>query len=209
MKTTLSLFLLLITPFGSNTVLANELEGFGRIGLLSHFIFRGNDFNDKSPVVQADYVVASDAGWWFGSFASNWRFQDRSEIEVDLLAGYDFQLAPEVSFKAAIVRYLFPDVGGHSTEWSLGVDIDDWAIKHHYDEHLKSHYSELNYSHPIDKSLLLKLHYGNFSNDMFSNQNDYEIKMSYQLKQSIELYAAFTNSDLSDNFIHGGIYLHF
>ncbi len=203
------IYLLLLLASFSNIALSNDLTGFGRVGLLSHYIFRGVDYNDKSPVVQADYVLASDSGWWMGAFASNWTFADKSEIEVDLFAGYDFTVAEDITLTPAVIRYLFPDVGGHTTEWSLALKIKDWTLKHHYDQHLKSNYSEVNFSYEINSLTHLLLHYGVYSNDNISGQHDYEVKATYQLKENTQLFAAFSSSDLDDNVIFAGAYLSF
>ena len=204
-----NIVLLFILISFSLQVSAREFSSFARVGLVSHFIFRGNDFNNNSPVVQADYILVSDSGWWLGAFASNWTFQDKTEIEFDLMTGYDFQLAEDLVIKTGVVRYLFPDVGGHSTEWSLGLNFKDWTVKHHYDQHLDSRYSELNYAYKLNNETEVLLHFGTFSNENLSSENDYEIKVAYQFKENTQFFAAFSKSDLDKNYLYGGAYFSF
>lgn len=202
-------FLLSFTCVFQYTSAEDNTQGFGKIGLLSHYIFRGIDFNDNAPVIQSDYLVVSNQGWWLGGFVSNWTVADDSEIEVDLLAGYDYSVSESVTLNGGVVRYMFPGVGGHSTEWSLGLTFHNIAIKRHYDEDLKTHYIEVNYQQAIASNINLKYHIGAYSSKLLDQEMDYQLKANFLHNQSLESFVAYAHSDLTDGQVFAGLYFKF
>ncbi len=201
---------LLLSYLSASTFISSADEsffGFGKAGIISRYIFRGIDYNDRSAVVQADYILAFKQGWWVGGFGSNWSYLGETEWEIDLVTGYDYSLNDDVTLRTSVIRYFFPGVGGHTTEWSAGLLAYDWKIFHHHDQHLNSDYTDINYHHKFTEVLELRLHLGFYSDDFVSSQSDHEIRLSYNLSESVKVFSAYSSSELYDNVLYAGVYL--
>ncbi len=89
--------------------------------LASKYVWRGQDQNSGNPAVQGG-VDVSYCGFYVGVWASNGDFDTfdalglrtaSSSIEVDIYAGYKFEVAT-VGFDIGYIAYLYPGV---TSEW--------------------------------------------------------------------------------------------
>jgi uncharacterized protein (TIGR02001 family) len=101
----LALSTLLVSTAG-----AGELSG--DVGVVSDYVFRGVSQTDEDPAVQAGLTYSLDSGFYVGTWASQVDFGGEADLEVDLFAGYGFDVSETVAADVQILRYVYPDDGG-------------------------------------------------------------------------------------------------
>jgi uncharacterized protein (TIGR02001 family) len=83
------------------------------LAVTSDYRFRGVSQTDEGVAFQGSIDFASETGFFAGVWASNIDFLDEasydSSIEVDLYAGYTFELSEATSLTGKFVYYAYPD----------------------------------------------------------------------------------------------------
>jgi uncharacterized protein (TIGR02001 family) len=89
------------------------------VALTTDYVMRGISQTQHDGAVQADLHVTGTAGGYAGAWASTLDpdFDELGQVEVDLYAGWNWQLAPDWTARVGYVRYLYPDASG-------GIDYD-------------------------------------------------------------------------------------
>ena len=88
-------------------VSANEVEA--NIALSTDYVFRGFSQTDENPAISGGFDYAFDSGFYLGTWASNVDFGNDTSIEIDLYAGYAFDLTDSVSLDLSAVQFIYPD----------------------------------------------------------------------------------------------------
>lgn len=100
-------YLFVICLFGvPMTVQAGDIEG--NITLTSDYVFRGFSQTNEKPAIQGGFDYGFATGFYLGTWASNVNFGDDASSEVDLYAGYAFDLTESVSLDFSYVYFAYP-----------------------------------------------------------------------------------------------------
>lgn len=77
----------------------------GSVAITTDYIYRGISQTDGQPAAQAGAQFHSSAGWNAGMWASSVDFQNGADLayELDLQAGYSWQLNPDWSVQLGYV----------------------------------------------------------------------------------------------------------
>ena len=82
----------------------------GGVTLVSDYRFRGISFSDEDPAIQGTINLEHESGFYVGTWASS--IEDSptfGHTEVDLYAGYGFDLAERTSLDVGLLYYVYPN----------------------------------------------------------------------------------------------------
>jgi uncharacterized protein (TIGR02001 family) len=82
----------------------------GSLVATSDYVFRGVSQTDESAALQGSFDVGHSSGLYVGAWASNVDFDspDGIDTEVNLYAGWVFELADRAELDLYFIRYLYP-----------------------------------------------------------------------------------------------------
>lgn len=98
--------LVLSAAFSSNFTNAAEIEA--NVALATDYVFRGFSQTMEDPAISGGFDYAFDNGFSIGTWASNVDFGDDASTEIDLYAGYGFDLSGDTTLDLTYVYYLYP-----------------------------------------------------------------------------------------------------
>ena len=107
---------LMVTPFGwANDATAKQQGDISaEIGLVSKYIYRGGEENDK-VAVQGGVEYAHPSGWNVGYWGSTLNYQPKNDrqhgFEHDLYVGYGRELNQDWSYATQLVSYIYQGGG--------------------------------------------------------------------------------------------------
>jgi uncharacterized protein (TIGR02001 family) len=103
--------------------LADSPHSFSaNIGVASNYVWRGVTQTDDKPSVSGGLDYAHSSGFSAGTWVSNVDFGTDANYELDLYAGYDFDLGNEdVSLGLNTIFYAYPDEDGNTNFWEIGI----------------------------------------------------------------------------------------
>jgi uncharacterized protein (TIGR02001 family) len=86
----------------------------GSLAATSDYVYRGISQTQGDGAVQADLHYQGETGGFAGAWASSVddRYDALGRLELDLYAGWNWQLAADWTTRLAYVRYLYPDATG-------------------------------------------------------------------------------------------------
>lgn len=213
MKTLFKTSAIAALVLASTSVSAVEFEGGHEVSfnasLVSNYIFRGVTLSDEDPAIQGGVDYAHNSGLYAGIWASSYDNGGDSEIEVDWYAGYSFNLSDDVSVDIGGIRYYYADVGGHTTEWHVGLDLYGIGTALHYDQTLESWYGEANYDISLTEPLTLSLHGGYAEPDEGDGAYDLMATLNYSLNDNVDLYGGIAHHEEEDETYLVGVSVYF
>ena len=134
MKLTLKLFTFLIFIFTSPK---GYSDWSSTVSLTSDYLFNGVSQTRESPALQASLDWSDTSGIYMGVWGSNVDFADETNLELDLYAGYSFEVIKEVSLDIGIAHYSY-----HGASSSSGGDYSEAYFKfNHTNSNLKMWYA--------------------------------------------------------------------
>ncbi len=100
--------------------------------IVSDYRFRGISLSDKDIAIQGGLDLASDSGFYVGTWGSSIQDYEGSEVEIDIYAGYATELNG-LSFDVGVLAYTYP--GSDNTHYfeaysSVGGAVGDigWTV---------------------------------------------------------------------------------
>lgn len=99
---------------------ADVLTVSGGTALVSSYRFRGIDLSDEKVVVQGWVSVTHESGLYAGTWASSidgFGELGGSNLELDIYAGYEVEVADEVTFDGGVIYYAYPGSTGGEYEF--------------------------------------------------------------------------------------------
>ncbi|MDX1405020.1 MAG: TorF family putative porin [Woeseiaceae bacterium] len=137
-----SLFARILTVFlaapAIHPSLAGELSGYAVV--TTDYVFRGVSYSDSHAAAQLGGDVAFDSGFYFGLWGSTVDISggpgNQRDFEVDVYAGYGYELTNDWSVDAKIVSYNFP-----ATEGQFDYDYIEYSLTGNYRDRLWFEYS--------------------------------------------------------------------
>lgn len=102
-------------------LLATAADISGSVAITTDYIYRGLSLSAGQPAAQAG-VQFHSSGWNAGMWGSSVDFQNGagSAYELDLQAGYTWQLSPDWSMQLGVVHYAYLD--DHDTDYDYDYD---------------------------------------------------------------------------------------
>jgi uncharacterized protein (TIGR02001 family) len=93
-------------------VSANEIEG--NVALSTDYVFRGFSQSDENPAISGGFDYGFDSGFYVGTWASSIDFDSATSdgdasTEIDLYAGYAFDLTDSLSLDLSAIYFMYPD----------------------------------------------------------------------------------------------------
>ena len=100
---------------------AMAAEFAGNVALTTDYRFRGISQGDRSPAIQGGFDLATESGFYVGTWASNVTFSGAS-IELDIYGGFAGDISESTSYDVGVLYYAYPE--DDSTELSGTGDRD-------------------------------------------------------------------------------------
>lgn len=175
-----------ITLSGICSASAFAVEGLtANASVTSNYVWRGVSQTQNQGAVSGGIDYAAASGFYLGTWASNVDFGDNTTAEVDLYAGYGFEI-DQLTFDVGYLFYGYP--GGQDLDFSeiyasvswqfltLGYNLladSDYGSSFGDDDYL---FADLAFEVATD--LELSFHYGLSSYDAGGDYNDYGVSLS-------------------------------
>lgn len=100
-------------------------EFSGELTITTDYVWRGVSQTDENPAVQPGFEAAHSSGFYAGVWASNVDYDtpgDGIDLEVDIYAGWSFDLSDAVNLDLSVTRYIYP---GANSGWNI--DYNEYA----------------------------------------------------------------------------------
>ncbi|CAM2006298.1 TorF family putative porin [Acanthopleuribacter pedis] len=186
-------------------LLSFPLLGFGEfsanLGVTPDYVWRGESQTDEEPALQGGLDYAFTNGLYVGTWASNVKFGDERDVEIDLYGGFGTEFESGLSLDVGHISYVFPD-GDDVDEAYLGLGFKIFEAKYYYDYDNENSYLDGSLSFDLPKGFGLGLHAGLFDFDQGEDRNDYKLAVSKSM-WSLDFELGYTDTDWDSN-IHDG-----
>lgn len=93
------------------TYSATAVEGSANVTMATDYLFRGVSQTNGMNAIQGGFDIATDSGFYAGTWASNVDYGTDSNTEMDVYIGFAGQISEEVGYD---VRYINFDYAGDS-----------------------------------------------------------------------------------------------
>lgn len=109
------------TLFAASSAMAWESEDGAHstsasVALSSEYIWRGISQTDGDPAISGSFDYAHSSGFYAGTWASNYDFDDEASAEIDIYAGFSGEFGDSgIGFDIGVLRYMFP---GEDYNWN-------------------------------------------------------------------------------------------
>ena len=193
----------------SSLTTAQEFEA--NVALTSDYTFRGVSQTDEKPAIQGGFDLGFESGLYVGTWSSNVNFGDGTSQELDLYAGYAFDISDSVSLDLGAIYYIYPNEGDALNYWefTLGASIGDLGLGLVYspeyfgDGGPDAFILSADYSFPLGENFGLDFHVGYSDADednFFGTDNsyvDYSVGVSTSLL-ALDWSLAWVGTDLDE-----------
>ncbi len=181
------------------------LLGYGdfsvNLGLTPDYVWRGESQTNEEFAIQGGLDYAFTNGLYLGTWASNVKFGEERDVEIDLYGGFTRELDSGFSFDIGHISYVFPD-NSDVDEAYLGMGYKIFAAKYFYDYNNENSYLDGSLSFDLPKGFGLGLHAGLFDFDQGQDRNDYKLALSKQL-WALDFELGYTDTSWESS-IHDG-----
>ena len=195
----------------TNVVFANDFTTEASATLVSQYIWRGFDLNQEDPAIQGDVIVNHESGIWVGAWGSNYDVGIDDGVEVDLMVGYNFNVNDRISVDLGVNEYTYSGDTESSTEFYVGLNIDQFSFSYFDDTDLDATYLSLDAEFELTDKFSFQIHFGDYDVDAGGSNNDYSLGLSYAMNDKLSLFGLYSDNDLDvegaeDYFVIGGTY---
>ena len=114
--------------FSTGFASAAEIEA--NVGLATDYVFRGFSQTNEDPAISGGFDYAFDNGFSLGTWASNVNFGDDASAEIDLYAGYGFEVGAGTTVDLTYVYYAYPGETDslNYSEFQASVSFNDLSL---------------------------------------------------------------------------------
>lgn len=186
-------------------LLSFPLLGFGdftaNLGVTPDYVWRGESQTNEEPALQGGLDYAFTNGLYLGTWASNVKFGEERDVEIDVYGGFGHQFENGLSLDVGHISYVFPD-NNDVDEAYLGLGFKMFQAKYFYDYDNKNSYLDGNVSIDLPKGFGLGLHTGLYDFDQGNDRTDYKLGLSKTM-WSIDFELGYTDTDW-DSSLHDG-----
>ena len=175
---------------------SNAELGFN-LGVVSLYKDRGVDQDGRDeavrPAVQGSVDYSFGNGLYVGAWGSSGRF-GKADAEVDVYAGYGFQITEDLGLDLGYVHYIYPGEGSwNSGEAYIGLNYQRFSFTvlrgMKSDVNKGDMYYRLTYTHPLMEKLdfTVGVGYQHFHVADVRGKTDYSAGLSYAIRDNIHL----------------------
>jgi uncharacterized protein (TIGR02001 family) len=107
-----------LTLITATPLQAEEFKSAASVTLISDYLYRGISQTNEGPALQASLTLQHQSGTYVSAWGSNIKFGDGS-MELDLSAGYLWQLNPDWKLDLGLMQYRYPKGDNSSTEFNF------------------------------------------------------------------------------------------
>ena len=206
MKKTLLAGVLAGAAFG-----AAGAEVSGNVTIASDYSFRGWSQTTRDPAIQGGFDIASDSGFYVGTWMSNVKFGDDANTELDLYAGYSGEFGDSgVSYDISVIQFEYISEGDalDYMEAAVSIGVGDFTFGMNYSpEYLGDggetfYYPYADYSFALGENASLDLHVGFNNADGIAGDDDSYIDYGATLTvpvAGIDVGFAIVGTDLDED----------
>ncbi|MGK0439752.1 MAG: hypothetical protein ACJATK_002716, partial [Paracoccaceae bacterium] len=193
----------------SNLASAGDIEA--NVALATDYVFRGFSQTNEDPAISGGFDYAFDNGFSVGTWASNVNFGDNTSTELDLYAGYGFEVSEGVTIDLSYIYFVYPGEtdGLNYSEFVASVSFSDISLGLVYSpDYFGSDDSAIvlnaDYSIGLAENLGLDLHVGYTdvdSDDFFDFNESSYVDYSAALTTSgagVDFALTYYGTDLDD-----------
>ncbi len=112
MRTLFSASVFALAAIATTTTTANaEVELSGNVAITTDYHWRGVSQSNQDLAVQGGFDLATDSGFYAGTWASSVDFLDSTDtnLEVDFYAGFGGEFGEGVGYDVGAIYYAYPD----------------------------------------------------------------------------------------------------
>ena len=92
----------------ASSSLSNAGEIEANVALSTDYVFRGFSQTDEEPAISGGFDYSFDNGFSVGTWASNVNFGSNTSTEIDLYAGYGFEVSEGVTVDLTYIYFAYP-----------------------------------------------------------------------------------------------------
>jgi len=193
-----------IIPIALTTIIAGHVDVARSAGfstdysatVASQYIWRGFDLSSEDPALQGDVTVSHESGFSFGAWASTYDIGVDDGVEIDLVAGYEFEVSELVSLGIGLTEYTFTGDTDSSTEYYASVSVGQFSLTYFDDTDLDATYLSLDAEFELSDKFSLTLHTAEYDVTGVGTNNDWAIGTSYAATDSLSLWATYSDNEL-------------
>lgn len=193
---------------GMSVASANDIEA--NVAMSTDYVFRGFSQTNEEPAISGGLDYGFESGFYVGTWASNVNFASETSTEIDLYAGYSFEVGDGIGLDFTYIYFVYPgdDDDFNYSEFVGAVSFGDLGLSLVYSpDYFGSDASALvlnaDYSIGLGENLSLDLHAG-YSDvdeeDFFGDTDsylDYSVGLSTSAK-GLDLSLTFFGTDIDD-----------
>ena len=195
----------------ASSSLSNAGEIEANVALSTDYVFRGFSQTNEDIAISGGFDYSFDNGFSLGTWASNVNFGDNTSTEIDLYAGYGFDVAEGVTVDLSYIYFVYPGEtdGLNYSEFVASVSFSDISLGVVYSpDYFGSDDSAIvlnaDYSVGLGENLGLDLHVGYSdvdADDFFGAGEDSYIDYSAALTTSgagVDFALTYYGTDIDD-----------
>ena len=195
----------------ASSSLSNAGEIEANVALSTDYVFRGFSQTDEEPAISGGFDYSFDNGFSVGTWASNVNFGSNTSTEIDLYAGYGFEVSEGVTVDLTYIYFAYPgDTDDFNySEFVASVSFSDISLGVVYSpDYFGSDDSAIvlnaDYSVGLAENLGLDLHVGYSdvdADDFFAAGEDSYIDYSASLTTSgagVDFALTYYGTDIDD-----------
>lgn len=111
MRTLLSASVFALAAIATTATAQAEVEISGNVALTTDYHWRGVSQSNQDLAIQGGFDLATDSGFYAGTWASSIDFGDTtdSNVELDVYAGFGGEFGEGIGFDVGAIYYTYPD----------------------------------------------------------------------------------------------------
>ena len=175
-----------ITLAGACSTSVFAVEGLtANVSASNNYVWRGISQTQNQNAVSGGIDYAAKSGFYVGTWASNVDFDDDTNAEVDVYAGYSFDV-DDLAFDVGYLYYGYP--GGEDLDFSeiyasvswefLTVGYSVLTDSEAGGDFGDSDYATVDLAFEVAEGLELGFHFGAYNFDAGGDYNDYGVSLS-------------------------------
>ncbi len=166
----------------------------------SMYLFRGYDMSMEDPVLQGDFIVSHDSGFWVGAWGSMYDFGIEDGVEIDFIGGFDYAISDDVSVGVGFTEYTYTGDTGSNTEFYLSLSYNNFSFAYYDDTDLDTTYISVDAEFKVAGDLSLTVHAADYE-----TSNDLSAGLSYSFDKHISAFGNYIYVDMDnvgdDNYL--------
>lgn len=198
-------------------VAASAVELSGNVTMATDYSFRGVSQTEGKGAIQGGFDLDFGNGFYAGTWSSNVSYGNNTQ-ELDVYAGYAFDVSESVALDFSVVQFIYPGVSSFNyTEYWATVSVSDFSLGLVYTNDYFGEGGEpativnLDYSLSVNESVSVDFHVGQTMLDQKGYYDsddaymDYLVGVNYDVAD-VTFTLAYVGTDIDDETVLGESY---